>query len=467
MKIINQLEKNPTEKHAPLLARGDMVQTWDQSSAQSLFKAEIVQRVGLGTHAEVYEARLFLGPKAVDLRIALKVEKPLKIAHGHLARECDILRHLNSSSVTPRYLAPFIVEIAGVNCLAAGMELFDESLSAIKVSGKLVTEPDRRELLDWLLVQMFLCVFEVHTRGFLHRDIKPSNFMYKLGSDGQLRVVLVDFGSAVPLDGPNEKPFRGTGAYSSPMADPMQFRPVDDYWSVAFSILELTVEGGLPWRSISGRTEDGRAGIQTKKLSMIQSIVNEGEFSITNLTRKVFQFLIDGDLQGVQGLIHSFSPIPLQDRILSILHPSNFSKLDLPRELKKIHPLSLLTCKEYRSSLAHVTSHCTPFPLKQGVISPPNLQEAVLSVLAQIGVDAESNQILPLCMFQARGQECEIPNCPLIHIPGIGFARSVVLRKLRRNPICFQHVIAGKCGESACTFTHPSCDEIREVFHIR
>lgn len=53
----------------------------------------------------------------------------------------------------------------------------------------------------------------VHARGFVHWDPKPGNVL--LSSDGA-RVVLTDFGLAMPIDGPDREFVAGTATYMSP-----------------------------------------------------------------------------------------------------------------------------------------------------------------------------------------------------------------------------------------------------------
>ena len=124
---------------------------------------------------------------AIDRRVALKVYH----RRGRVERE----RLLAEARTPARIEHPGVVRIFDL----------DERLGAIAMEwvqggsvrrqlglGEVPPERVRR----WALTALDALAF-VHSRGFVHRDVKPSNFL--LRSDD--RVVLTDFGLAMPLGG--------------------------------------------------------------------------------------------------------------------------------------------------------------------------------------------------------------------------------------------------------------------------
>ncbi|KAF7630869.1 Protein kinase domain-containing protein [Meloidogyne graminicola] len=97
----------------------------------------------------------------------------------------------------------------------------------------------------------------MHRVGYLHRDIKPSNMCIGLAQFGKHRnVFIIDFGMARKYLQPNGQlrkergraAFRGTTRYVSlTVHDRKETGPVDDLWSLYYSIIEMG-EGILPWR---------------------------------------------------------------------------------------------------------------------------------------------------------------------------------------------------------------------------
>uniref|UniRef100_A0A914N7F1 non-specific serine/threonine protein kinase n=1 Tax=Meloidogyne incognita TaxID=6306 RepID=A0A914N7F1_MELIC len=97
----------------------------------------------------------------------------------------------------------------------------------------------------------------MHLSGYLHRDIKPSNMCIGLSQFGKHRTVfIIDFGMARKYLQPNGQhrkergraAFRGTTRYVSlTVHDRKETGPVDDLWSLYYSIIEMG-DGVLPWR---------------------------------------------------------------------------------------------------------------------------------------------------------------------------------------------------------------------------
>ncbi|CAK5078403.1 unnamed protein product [Meloidogyne enterolobii] len=135
------------------------------------------------------------------------------------------------------------------------MELLGPSLAVLRKT----TQSRRFSIGTALRVgEQCLDAMEVmHLAGYLHRDIKPSNMCIGLSQFGKHRTVfIIDFGMARKYLQPNGQhrnergraAFRGTTRYVSlTVHDRKETGPVDDLWSLYYSIIEMG-EGVLPWR---------------------------------------------------------------------------------------------------------------------------------------------------------------------------------------------------------------------------
>lgn len=471
--ILLSLEKNPIVKHPALVPEGRRV---DFDKREVRFPSEycvVNSRIGLGTHAEVYDATLTLGNDLKQsVSIALKVEKPLMIAKGCLASEKVALEALSGLGVTPIFVGVFSVNVADKSCLAVGMELYDECLSSLRISEQRCSA-DRVAMLDWLLVRMFKCVFDLHDAGFIHRDIKLSNFMYKLDDIGDLRVALVDLGSSIRIGQESEDRFHGTSAYSNPLADPMQSQPVDDYWSVIFSILELWIPGGLPWRAVTHRGPEARARVNEMKIQLLKTISDDVNSSVSGLCRSICRLLMDfnSDVYRLRGEITSLcersGTFQTTPNIVDQLRPENAYRVQVPTDLKRVPLSNFLMNNKYRNRISEIRSRTIPFPVPDGLLHPPAFQSGIQAILASLAYDYRDKILTdekPLCIFEVRGQACDIIDCPLEHVSGSGFARSATLRNLRSSPVCVDKLLFHKCRDTACNRSHVSVPEVRAIF---
>jgi serine/threonine protein kinase len=471
--ILLSLEKNPIGKHPALVPEGQSVGFEKRAVRFSPECCVVNSRIGLGTHAEVYEATLTLGNNLKNsVSIALKVEKPLMIAEGCLSREKEALKALSGLEVTPMFVGAFSVIVADKTCLAVGMELFDECLSSLRISEPRCSA-DRVSMLDWLLVRMFKCLFDLHDAGFIHRDIKLSNFMYKLDDKGDLRVALVDLGSSIRVGQEFEDRFRGTSAYSNPLADPMQSQPVDDYWSVIFSILELWIRGGLPWRAVTDRGPEARARVNVMKVELLKTIADDANSSVSGLCRCICRLLMDfhSDIYRLRGEITSLcersGTFRTTPNIVDQLRPENACRVQVPTDLKRVSLSNFLMNNQYRHRISELRSRTIPFPVPDGLLHPPAFQSGIQAILASLAYDYRDKILTdekPLCIFEVRGQACDILDCPLEHVPGSGFARSATLRSLRRSLVCVDKLLFHKCRDTACNRSHVSVPEVRAIF---
>jgi serine/threonine protein kinase/tetratricopeptide (TPR) repeat protein len=157
----------------------------------------IIRHIASGGMGEVYEAfdeRLHLRLALKTLRLELLSEKgALKrfeqeirlardVSHENVCRVYDLIEHAASIGSQDRRIIP---------CLT--MELLEgESLSSSL--SRLRPIPTNDALI--FIQQIAAGIDVLHDYGIIHRDLKPSNIMLVRKKNGQLRVVVTDFGLA-------------------------------------------------------------------------------------------------------------------------------------------------------------------------------------------------------------------------------------------------------------------------------
>ncbi|XP_003376544.1 putative Tau-tubulin kinase 1 (Brain-derived tau kinase) [Trichinella spiralis] len=108
-----------------------------------------------------------------------------------------------------------------------------------------------------LAIQMLEAVEDIHNAGYLHCDVKPSNITVGLRQNSDFsssNIYFVDFGSSLQFKdrygnrlAARNSTFRGTLKYASLNAIlEVELGPIDDLWSVFFTIVKLLL-GYLPW----------------------------------------------------------------------------------------------------------------------------------------------------------------------------------------------------------------------------
>ena len=467
-RLLDEIRSAPTERHSQLLPDGSTISAVEVLPGLDSSHVQTVQRLGLGTHAEVYEARLLATASGTysPMTIAVKVEKPIRQSTGFLLKEIEILRAMANTGATPKYLGVYTVQIAEVDCLCVGMELFEESLSSLKTRKDLLGDV-RAELLDWLALKMFECIFTVHKSGYVHRDLKPSNFMYRLSHDGQaVNVVVIDFGSAVAIGEKNDVAFRGTGSYASISADPFDSQPIDDMWSVGWALLELSLDNGLPWRSISARSEEGREELLKQKISMLDALVDGAVEGVPALTRSVLRMLYDihkgcASVEHLKTLISSSASRSCMDslRVVEIMRPPSYRRL----HNRKIPPVELLLNSHHRKDLVESVSHGTPF---SSHMVPPFIASAVAAIHAADSPGHLMVGSVRICVTDLLSSGCTLPDCPLLHLPQRGIERSVIAREMRKSPVCVDALVR-KCRLNGCTLRHLDGEEMKNLFAVK
>jgi len=191
---------------ADRLGRAD----WDILGGKMLDGYRILQCVGRGGMAVVYEARESDG----DRRVALKMMSHRLVydatALSRFRQEADIVKSLEQENIARLYGG---FSAYGTHFLV--MEFLDgPSLDDLVKPRKPIDE----KLVKPIIGQLSAALTYVHGQGLLHRDIKPGNVM--LTRDGVVK--LMDFGLAKPLvhiddrTVTNEMSLVGTPSYMAP-----------------------------------------------------------------------------------------------------------------------------------------------------------------------------------------------------------------------------------------------------------
>jgi len=314
---------------------------------------------------------------------------------------------------------------------------------------------------------MFDTVFMLHDHQYLHRDLKPSNYMYKLTTAGDLRIALVDFGSSIRIGEPNSTEFRGTGAYGPITYDPMQSKPMDDLWSVIFSILDLCIPGGLPWRSTSARTAQGREEITLQKLELMNAIkiddlTNSFVTGLPELVKQVIRELLSvaEDQESVEIFRKNFQNIfshkkfPITKFISMYLEPPAL-RVSIPRNIQlKTTAANFLLHGENRNLLIEA-GEMPPYNSSIFFNIPPNratdITDKISAILHTAVGSMPSARRMRVCLLEIGTGYCDTPDCPLLHVPARGIKRSAIIRSLTvQSSVCTDHLIEGKCNSRIC-----------------
>jgi serine/threonine protein kinase/tetratricopeptide (TPR) repeat protein len=105
----------------------------------------------------------------------------------------------------------------------------------------------------------------LHGARKIHRDLKPSNVLVTRAG----RVVILDFGLAVDLDGDREVVAGGTLSFMAPEQRAGRAEPASDWFSVGV-MLHLALTGRLPHRGTPGELE-GRGDLGQLCLELLQA----------------------------------------------------------------------------------------------------------------------------------------------------------------------------------------------------
>jgi serine/threonine protein kinase len=474
---LDTIRKNPVDKHDALFGAGIVALGTNSGISDPPRDLVIVKRIGLGTHAEVYETRPVDGDQGT--RIALKVEKPIKYASGLLGSEIEVFRVAASAShkCLPTFLGEYEIEVGNTTCRAFAMEMYSETLSYVKQSKSYLrcTTTEKSDIIDYLSTELFRILFHLHDSiKYLHRDIKPSNIMYKQGSPGQVELCLVDFGSAVPIGQSNESEFRPTGAYASIVADPTNSTELDDYWAVIFCLVDMCVPGGLRWRNISGRSEEGRKEILSEKFNFFEQLRDGTNTEVPECLRSIILEMVDICIafpdpeiatdqckSVLRDRFGNLGDSPTPTIVFQALIPS---RIRGNLTLEKHEYLSSSNRTELTSLVAQNASSCSVL-----FSVPSSLSGAQLYLHACAGGLHDRNSVKVgndrrgVCLIDLVGGGCKSSTCPLLHMPCSGFSRSAIQRNFSGKKICAKHFISGAC-KNACNLYHLDKEILHSVF---
>ncbi|CAM9229893.1 unnamed protein product, partial [Ectocarpus fasciculatus] len=167
----------------------------------------------VGGHGEVWRASRYAadGTGSADVSFVLKrmlvKDKPnifrcalREIYFGDLLKEeLRVARYETFFIVGDEYWLVFRDEGVSLHQLLYSMKITETSatLEPSQVWYKLRSSRSGNKLLKGLMHEIISSVSTLHDRGILHRDIKPSNIVLNADFDGSVKVVLIDFSSAV------------------------------------------------------------------------------------------------------------------------------------------------------------------------------------------------------------------------------------------------------------------------------
>ncbi|MBS2019284.1 MAG: serine/threonine protein kinase [Deltaproteobacteria bacterium] len=121
-----------------------------------------------------------------------------------------------------------------------------------------------------LTLQVCYGLAEVHAQGLVHEDVKPSNLVLTRSSSGELSLKIIDFGTSIPADRPEERLLTGSPGYAAPeqLDGEVEVDARADVWAVGIVLYEL-VTGR---RAFEARTlMEARTAIATKPPSPMVS----------------------------------------------------------------------------------------------------------------------------------------------------------------------------------------------------
>jgi serine/threonine protein kinase len=191
---------------ADRLGRAD----WDILGGKTLDGYRILQCVGRGGMAVVYEARESDGGRRVALKMMSHRLVYDAAALSRFRQEADIVKSLEQENIARLYGR---FSAYGTHFLV--MEFLDGPSLDDLVKPR---QPIDEKLVRSVIGQLSAALTYVHGQGLLHRDIKPGNVM--LTRDGVVK--LMDFGLARPLiriddrTVTNESSLVGTPSYMAP-----------------------------------------------------------------------------------------------------------------------------------------------------------------------------------------------------------------------------------------------------------
>jgi serine/threonine protein kinase len=203
-------------------------------------KYEILEEVGVGSFGKVNQARCRSSGRMIAIKSMCKEANPYAL------REIQAMAKVNHEGVAP-LLAAFEDEdtfFVVMPCYK-GPDLFDRiACNSSQIDERMALQA---------CVEMLEALEGVRLANYAHLDVKPENFVYR--DDGKL--VLVDFGSAEPLQQKNPLDRRiGSADYLPPeVAADSQFHETTDVWGAGVT-LYVMLKQALPYRMTNLAQDD-------------------------------------------------------------------------------------------------------------------------------------------------------------------------------------------------------------------
>ncbi len=244
---------------------------------------KLLSKVGQGLTGKVYQAC----EVSTNGVMVIKVDTELKIKH-----EVKMLSRLQSCLCVPRLLrfdARHIVMEKGTETLSQEMKC--------SMNGTFGKQKGLQ-----IGIEVLRALESVHARGILHGDIKPSNFIRPVISKWDGQIYMIDYGLSQRRNADDkEGGFVGTSLYCSlAIHEKNKLSTMDDLWSALFMIMDMSVQGGLPWREeykeMKG-TKHRRNVMKQRKVSFLHEVSNWREGHRFHDFQKIVRMMMKGDCE--------------------------------------------------------------------------------------------------------------------------------------------------------------------------
>lgn len=197
------------------------------------------ERLGAGAMGQVYRARQVSLNRAVALKFLGHAGQP----SPHL-----IDRFLGEARAIASLRHPNIVQVHGVGRTEAqGYFIAMDLVEGVDLESRLADGPLPISEVVRIVIEVARALDHAHARGVVHRDLKPSNVML----DANGRVVVMDFGLAKRLEGPDA----GLSALGDIIGTPQYMAPeqADSRWGEVGLRSDIYGLGGLLYALLTGK----------------------------------------------------------------------------------------------------------------------------------------------------------------------------------------------------------------------
>jgi serine/threonine protein kinase len=222
----------------------------------------IIEKIGRGRNAFVFKAQALDSEQLFAVKASESTQQ--------LEREAEALQALSSSEGFPEFY-----------CSGPGFIVM-QLMEGFKSLDKMKADNDELPLpIEDIAIQLIERLESVHRAGFLHVDVHKRNIMVSQ-SDG--RVVLLDFGLALPISGHKNSDFVNLFLSSIYEQVRQPLHPIDDIERLMYVLLHYSF-GPLPWASFVGMHEAMEAELEPTKdvtagLQMLEQRIFELKFEL-------------------------------------------------------------------------------------------------------------------------------------------------------------------------------------------